>query len=164
MNKFLLPLVFGVLLVVSGIFNVIQYNNARVLKEKLSLFESRFGTYESVSEGIKKINEAKDKREHTITVYIKTGAPESQILALKNSLERQYAIASVLYVSVDQALADFKSKHHNDPTIVQAINELGNNPLEAILTITITDPSQKTSLLNFIKANDSSSIVDKINS
>ncbi len=164
MNKFLLPTILGVLIIASGVFNIIKYNETRVLKEKLSLFESRFGTYESVSESIKQANEAKDKREHTLTVYTKTGISEAQILALKNLLESQSSVQSVQYVSANQALSDFKAKHQNDQAISQAIDELGANPLEATLIITITDPSQKQSLINLIKANDPNSIVDNISS
>jgi cell division protein FtsX len=164
MNKFLLPAVLGVFLIASVAFNIIQYNQTKIFAEKLTFFESHFGTFESLSEGAKQADAAKDKREHTITVYTKTGISESQIVALKNLLETQGGVQSVQYISANQALADFKTKHQNDQLTLQALQELGTNPLGATLTITITDVSQKQSLINLIRTNDPNSIVDKIDS
>lgn len=154
----------AVLFVVSGIFNIVQYNDAKVTKEKLVLFESHYGTYEQLSASLKQAEEAKYKKEHTLTVYTKTGASESQILTLKSLIESQTGVQSVQYVSAEQALADFKTKHQNDQLTLQALNELGTNPLGATLTITVSDPSVKQALMNTIQSNDKSSVVDKINS
>lgn len=167
MNKFILPVALGVLLLASGIFNVVQYNQnnqTKMLADKLAFFESHFGTYESLLESQKQADEAKYKREHTLTVYAKTGASESQILTLKNLLEKQSSVQSVKYVSAAQALADFKTRHQNDQLTLQALDELGTNPLSGSLEITITDPTQKQSLMNLIQSNDPNSIVDRINS
>lgn len=164
MKKLLLPLILGALLLMSGCFNFIQYSNSQALKEKLSLFESTFGTYEHVSGLVEQLKEAKNKSAHTITIYIKAGISESQILDLKSLLEKQSAVTSVQYISANQALADFKNQHQNDPSVTQSLNELENNPLTATLTIIINDPSQKALLQDFIKANDKNSIVGNINS
>lgn len=165
MNKFLITTIgLAVLLVASGIFNIVQYNDAKVMKEKLALFESHFGTYEQLAAGLKQGEEAKYKREHTMTVYTKIGASESQILVLKSLIESQDGVQSVQYVSAEQALADFKTKHQDDKLTLQALDELGTNPLGASLTVTISDPSIKQSLLNVIQSNDKNSVVDRINS
>ncbi|MDO8664824.1 MAG: permease-like cell division protein FtsX [bacterium] len=169
MNKFLLPAVLGVLLIASAVSNVIQYNQTKALGEKVAFFESNFGTYESISENIRREKDAKDnataerlkKEEYTIKVYIKEDVPESQILALKSVMEGQGSAQSVQYSSAEQELANFKAKHKNDQPILQALNDLRTNPLNAILTITITDLSQKQTLINFIQANDRNSIVSK---
>ena len=163
-NKFILPAILGVLLLASGVFNVVQYNDAKVTKEKLALFETHFGTYEKLSESLKQAEEAKNKREHTLTIYTKTNVPESQIFALKSLLENQSSVQSVKYVSAAQALADFKVRHQDDQLTLQALNELGANPLSGSLEITISDPAQKSSLMNFIQSNDRNSIVDRVNS
>lgn len=164
MNKFLLPAAIGVFLMVSGVFNIIQYNQTKTLGEKLALFETIFGTYESILEDIKLADEVKDEREYTVTVYTETGVPESQILAFKSLLESQNSVRLVKYVSAEQALVDFKVKYQDDKRILQALDELKTKPFSGSLIITITDPSQKQSLINFIQANDQNSIVQKINS
>ena len=165
MNKFLIAIIsLAVLFVVSGIFNVVQYNDVRVTKEKLALFESRYGSYEKLTTNLKQAEEAKYKQDHTLIVHIKRGTSESQILSLKSFIENQNGVQSVQYVSAEQALADFKTKHQNDQLTLQALNDLGANPLGAILTINVSDPSVKQALLNIIQSNDKDSIVDKINS
>lgn len=169
MNKFLLPAVLIVLLIASAVSNVIQYNQTKALGEKVAFFESNFGTYENISENIRREEDAKNnatterlkKEEYTIKVYIKEDVPESQILALKSVMERQGSAQSVQYSSAEQELANFKAKHKNDQPILQALNDLRTNPLNAILTITITDLSQKQTLINFIQVNDRNSIVSK---
>ncbi len=160
MNKYSLYIFFGTLFLVSVVFNLTQYHKSKILKEKLTFFESRLGSYESNLEYIKKAEEAKDKSDHTIKVYFTIEASESDILNVKSSIEIQNGVESIQYVSANQALNDFKTKHQNDPATLEALNEIGTNPLGAILIITITDPSKKEYLNNYIKANVQNSIID----
>ena len=112
------------------------------------------------------LNEIKDKVD--INVYFIQSANESDILNLKSQLEQLPEVAPpVTYTSRDQALADFRVKHQNDQFTLQALDELGANPLDATLNIKAKDPSQYASIADFINnkavASDGSSIVDKIN-
>ena len=52
-----------------------------------------------------------------ISVYFNTNTSEDEILNIQQSLEGLSQVASVDYVSRDQALATFKQNHANDPTI-----------------------------------------------
>src|ERR1700675_1828447 len=71
----------------------------------------------------------KVKEKVDINVYFVTSASEPDILAVKKSLEALPEVSSVEYTSSDQALADFKEKHSGDALTLQAIDELGYNPL-----------------------------------
>lgn len=75
-----------------------------------------------------------------MTVYFKSEAPEDEILKLKKSLEGLAEVRSVDYISKDEALAIFKEKHQDDPTIGAALEELKSNPLLASLNIKATEP------------------------
>jgi len=97
-----------------------------------------------------------------ITVYFKTDAQESEILAIKNKLTKLTEVQDVIYVSSDKALSDFKSRHLNNALIVQSLDELVENPLGANLNIKAKDPSQYESISRFLEASAISSI-DKIN-
>jgi len=44
-------------------------------------------------------------------------------------------VASVEYISQEDALATFKERHKDDPVIIQSLEELGYNPLSASLNI-----------------------------
>ena len=49
-----------------------------------------------------------------VNVYFVQGAAEADILNLKSSLEALPEVQTVTYVSADQALADFKTKHQTN--------------------------------------------------
>jgi cell division transport system permease protein len=108
------------------------------------------------------------KNKVDINVYFVQGAPESDIAALQKSITALPEVAAVTYTSSDQALADFKTKHQNDQFTLQALDELGTNPLGASLNIKAKDPSQYEGIANFLNSNNvlsagGTSIIDKVN-
>ncbi|RME61384.1 hypothetical protein D6779_00185, partial [Candidatus Parcubacteria bacterium] len=64
-----------------------------------------------------------------ISLYFKSSTSEDDILAIKEALEKLPDVKSVEYVSRDKALEQFRAAHKDDPTIVQALAELDENPL-----------------------------------
>ena len=66
-----------------------------------------------------------------VTIYFTVGAPEDQILALQSSLQQLPEVASVSYTSADEALALFRDRHESDYPTIQALDEIGTNPLGA---------------------------------
>jgi cell division transport system permease protein len=103
-----------------------------------------------------------------INVYFATTAEESDILTLKKTIEVLPEVKRVGYTSSDQALADFKQKHDTDQLTLQALGELGANPLGAVLNIKANDPSQYEIIANFLKGDNVLSknkkvIIDKVN-
>ncbi len=103
-----------------------------------------------------------------VSVYFTTTAPEDQILQLQSQLEALPEVASVTYTSADQALADFRQRHANDQLTLQALDELGTNPLEASLQIKAKDITQYDAIAQFLQGQQTSasgnqpSIIDKI--
>jgi cell division transport system permease protein len=74
----------------------------------------------------------------------------------------------VVYVTREEALADFKNRHQNDEFTLQALEELGENPLGATLNIKAKDPSQYESIARYIESRRTASIgtdsiIDKVN-
>ena len=103
-----------------------------------------------------------------ITVYFTQNAQESEILVLKESIEKLPEVARVDYVSAAQALDNFKERHANDYLTLQALEELDENPLGATLNIQAIDTTQYESISNFLESDSaldsgSSVIIDKIN-
>lgn len=103
-----------------------------------------------------------------VSVYFVTTAREADILAVKDQLEKLPQVASVAYTSADEALAAFRERHANDQLTLQALNELGGNPLDASLEVQAKDPSQYESIVSFLEASPvlssgGTSIVDRIN-
>lgn len=103
-----------------------------------------------------------------VTVFFTLDAEESQILSLKTSIEELPEVASVDYISSDQALANFKERHANDYLTLQALEELDENPLGATLNIKAVETSQYESISAFLEGDSAlgsgqSVIIDKIN-
>jgi cell division transport system permease protein len=112
------------------------------------------------------LNEIKDKVD--IDVYFVSNATESDIFSLKKSIEGLPEVAMVSYTSREQALINFKERHKDDATVLKALDELGDNPLTASLSIKAKDPSQYESVAKFLTPSDttgvfSSPIVEKVN-
>lgn len=103
-----------------------------------------------------------------ISVYFVTTASEQEILAVKGQLEKLPQVATVSYTSADDALAAFRDRHATDQLTLQALDELGNNPLDASLEVRAKDPTEYESIVNFLEASPAlsvggTSIVDRIN-
>jgi cell division transport system permease protein len=95
-----------------------------------------------------------------VSVYFKTNTSEDEILNIQQSLEGLSQVASVNYISQDQALATFQQDHASDPNVSQAINLLDTNPLEASLNITAKDPSQYGAINDYLNSPDLSPYID----
>ena len=87
-----------------------------------------------------------------INVYFVTGADESDILAFKKTIDALPEVESTEYITKDKALDTFKERHGGDQSILQALDELGDNPLRAILTIKAKDPSQYDGIAKFLQS------------
>ncbi|TAL49154.1 ABC transporter permease [Patescibacteria group bacterium] len=102
-----------------------------------------------------------------INVYFITAAPEDDILAVQKRLETLPEVASATYTSREQALQEFRERHENDQVTLQALEELGDNPLDASLNIKAKSPSQYEGIAAFLQespllSRDGVSIVDKV--
>ncbi|MDO8521338.1 MAG: permease-like cell division protein FtsX [bacterium] len=93
--------------------------------------------------------EIKDKVD--INIYFNPDATETDIFTMKRSLEKIPEVAKVEYISRDQAIENFKARHENDYLMTQALTELVDNPLGAILTIKAKDPSQYEAIAGQVK-------------
>lgn len=99
-----------------------------------------------------------------VNVYFATTAQESEILSVKSRLEQKPEVDVVAYTSRDSALADFRQKHADDSLTLQALDQLGDNPLGASLAVKAKNPSQYASIVQFLSDDSAaSSIIDRIN-
>lgn len=103
-----------------------------------------------------------------VNVYFVTDAVETDVLAIKDRLESLPDVASVEYTSREQRLNDFRTRNENDQLTIQALDELGSNPLGAALAIKAKDPSAYGGIVEFLSDDPSISpaggpIIDSIN-
>lgn len=103
-----------------------------------------------------------------VNIYFTTDAASDEILALKSSLEELPEVASVTYVSAEEALLQFRERHQGDYLTLQALDELGGNPLGASLNIRARETSQYEGIARFIENENAlegggASIIDSVN-
>src|SRR3989344_4697127 len=116
----------------------------------------------ALSSTLKQVTEKVD-----VTVYFTTEASEEQITEIQRSIEMDPSVAFVRYVSREEALAVSRERHQNDQLTLQALDELGENPLGASLEIRAKETSQYESITKFLESQQESEgvarSIDKIN-
>jgi cell division transport system permease protein len=112
------------------------------------------------------LSNIKDKVD--INVYFVKDANTDEIASLVKSVNSLPQVATTTYTSSELALEQFRERHQNDQLTLQALDELGNNPLGASVNIKATDPSQYETIVKFLEdkkenSKDSAAIIDRIN-
>jgi len=112
------------------------------------------------------LDQIKDKVD--VNVYFVTTTSEDDVLTIKKSLETLPEVRLVEYISREQALQSFKTRHQNDQFTLQALDELQENPLGATLNIKAKEPSQYAGIVSFLEQKSVSQknglpIIDKVN-
>jgi cell division transport system permease protein len=98
-----------------------------------------------------------------ISLYFKPDVEETIIAETKSELEKNAQILSITYISREEALANFKAENVNEPVILQSLEEIGENPLLASLTIQAKDPNQFPAIYDAINQSDFAENLSRIN-
>jgi cell division transport system permease protein len=98
-----------------------------------------------------------------VSVYFNLGVSEEQVLSVRDSLVELSQVKSVEYISTEEALNNFKEKHRDNQVLMQSLQELDSNPLEAALNIKAQVTSQYESIVSFLEKKEYQEIIDKIN-
>ena len=98
-----------------------------------------------------------------VSVYVLPTADEAQILRMKSQIEKLAEVKSVEYVSRDAALERFREKHKDNAVIIESLDELGENPLEASLNIRAREASQFENIAAFLENENYKKYIDKVN-
>ena len=69
----------------------------------------------------------------------------------------------IFYISQEEALIKFKEQHKDNPILLQSLEELDINPLEASLNIKAQETSQYASINQFLEGVYYQDIIDKVN-
>lgn len=95
-----------------------------------------------------------------VSVYFNPDVKEERVMEIKNKLSGYREIKSINYVSKEQALDEFMKSSGNDPSIMEALNEIGENPLLASLVIKAQSSDQYEIIASAI---EQSNFRDEIN-
>lgn len=109
-----------------------------------------------------------------ISLYFKSDASEAMILDVRQKVESLADVKDTIFISKSVALDNFRNNNQNNPEILNALKELGKNPLSPSLIITPNDFDNSANLITTLKAlnseaiesrdfSDNSAILEKIN-
>lgn len=86
-----------------------------------------------------------------INVYFTTTAPPDKIAEFQKTIAALPQVQEVTLLTADQVLASFRTQHQNNQLILQALDELGQNPLSAVLNVRAKDITQYDAIGQFLK-------------
>lgn len=112
------------------------------------------------------LDELRDKAD--INVYFTLSAPEERILELKGQLEALPEVERVDYVSREEALAQFRERYQDDQLVLQSLEVVGENPLQATLNVKTQSIAQYATITEFLEGQSAlggsqAPVIDKIN-
>lgn len=143
--------------------SVVSVSSVFVMTVTLAVIGSIIFTQVALQTTLAQISDKVD-----VNVYFVTTAEEGDILALQTALEGLPEVAETQYVSKDTVYNDFRARHENDSLTLQALDELQENPLGAILNVRAKETSQYASIAKFLETSDilkknEKPIIDKVN-
>jgi len=89
-----------------------------------------------------------------ISTFLKDSSQEEEILELKQALVSLPEVKEVIYVSKEDALAQFVERHKKDQVILDSLDAIGQNPLLASLNIKTLDLGSGDSEVKKLITND----------
>ncbi len=97
-----------------------------------------------------------------VTAYLNLDVSESQASQILQELEARPEIENIFYVSRERALEEFRLRHKDEDLVQQALEELGENPLQASIEIKAKETAQYASIVGFIESSGFRGLIDKI--
>ncbi len=143
--------------------SVVSVSSVFVMTVTLAVIGSIIFTQVTLQTTLAQISDKVD-----VNVYFVTTAKEDDILTLKTALEGLPEVAATEYITKDKVYEAFRARHENDSLTLQALDELQENPLGAILNVQAKETSQYASIAKFLETSDilkknETPIIDKVN-
>jgi len=98
-----------------------------------------------------------------ISVYFKPSISGDQVKNVQRYLQGISQVKEVQYISQDQALENFKTKHQDNPKILESLKEIEQNPLGASLVIKAKSTDQYTLILEQLEDPQYSNLIESKN-
>ena len=114
------------------------------------------------------------KNKINISLYFKADASEAMIMDVRDKVAALPGVKTVTFISKNVALDNFRNNNKNNLEILNALQELGKNPLSPSLVIVPDDFDNSAALITSLKTlesdaiesrdfSDNSTILEKIN-
>lgn len=86
-----------------------------------------------------------------ITITFKSDTPPAVVTQARFFVRSLSQVKDLVEISSEQALKEFKELHKNDPNVLEALNEVGGNPLGAKLVVKARHPDEYPFLIQAIQ-------------
>lgn len=102
-----------------------------------------------------------------VNVYFVPDASDEAIFDLTDSVKSLPEVDYVTFINKEEVLENFRERHEGDQLTIQALDELGENPFGATLSIKAKEPSQYEGIAQFLndRLTDSAggALIDEVN-
>jgi cell division transport system permease protein len=98
-----------------------------------------------------------------VNVYFKPDIKEGQVLNVQQYLQTLAQVKRVDYISQEQALENFKTKHKDNPKILQSLEEIAQNPLGASLVIKADNSADYPIILDTLQTPQYNNLIESKN-
>ena len=95
-----------------------------------------------------------------ISIYFNLATPEEEIMTIADDLEQEFELIDTNYISSHRALENFREKHSDNETLMEALDEVGNR-FAPTLNIKAGDVSSYRSISDYARSNYSE-VIDEI--
>lgn len=95
-----------------------------------------------------------------VSVYFGPDVSDDRIHGVRGNLSTLPEVKEVIFISREEALATFKANHVEDEDIIEALNEVGENPLGAVLVIKAEDATDFGPILEYLQSDEVSTLVE----
>ncbi len=98
-----------------------------------------------------------------ISVYFNESVSEDDILRAKDKIAGVAGIESAVYVSKDEAMADFGQRHQDNAVLMESLQEVNGNPFLPVINVTAVSTGQYDQVAELLAGPDFKDMVNKIN-
>ena len=95
-----------------------------------------------------------------ISVYFGPDVSDERITGVRSNLISLPEVREVVFITRDQALEQFKKNHAEEPSILEALKEVGENPLGAVLVVKARDARNYKPIIEALQGPAVSSLVE----
>lgn len=86
-----------------------------------------------------------------VSVYFNADVPEDQVYEVQSRLLALQEVKDVTFVSSDDAIVQFKERHRDNKKLLDALNEVGGNPLGSTLIVQAMSADKYGPILTFLE-------------
>ncbi|MBI5221470.1 MAG: ABC transporter permease, partial [Candidatus Magasanikbacteria bacterium] len=97
-----------------------------------------------------------------ISIYFKKDVLTEKIFEIKSDLAKLPDVKNIEYISKEQALDKFTERYKNNPTMMESLKELGENPFLPSLNIKAREASQYEQIAKSLETSSFKDLIEKV--